>query len=495
MDPAFPLTVHALLPNAPTTIPVLLGSLRAAGVALQTVLVCVHEAHAQEKYGWEDLCMPSDTPAALLATPSPLTFLSRPGLHLMDSVAVGAAFLQKATECHAAWDRTTILALAPSQSPAAFVPGADDCPTTLMGNGLWTAVPTPMIYAPNTPKLQVRHYPALDVYHFLSGADLIASPGLAYLMDRRKTLGSVLDLAAGGHTRHLAHACHDARIFCVGRDAEFLRTAATCARTVLVRGHPFSASCIKALAPRAPLDAVCDHDPDRTMEQACFAAAQYPRLLHPSKGIFVSTNHARQEWVPHILMALAPEVRSHARVLKADIVLDLALARDAWIQEGAPKQLYTWLASTLKPSIVMVLGAEGTIALYSFAQALVHASPESRVCLAAPSIPQEVRDTLRAKALPNAELVEGDLWALASRAGPIDVLVIDAAGPAATTAWLRNVHPDGLVIGTSPPDDMPQAHCTASGLGIASYDTSLLRDIMKRWPSMTLGAAAPTPAK
>jgi hypothetical protein len=348
-----------------------------------------------------------------------------------------------------------------------------------------------MTYVVDDEKRCIRHDPVADLFLFGDPSQHTGSPGRQHLLKVRDS-SKVLDLAAGPHVPWLAHMFPAAQVYCVGqeRDIAPLRTASTSRRLTFVKGHAYYPACITALVSRAPFDVVRDHDPERTLPQACFAIEEYPKLLVPSRGVFISEN-VSPDWIPALLMSINPCVRPHARVRGSSVILDLSLARDAWIPYTPKKAFYEWLTTSVAPDVVVVLGADDSCA---YTSAL--AAPKARVSYvvdpSATAFPPDAR-------APNVSI---DVTPRSKSAAvhfrhPIDILhVVSPQTSRVFSAWESKVQIDGVIVWDWKTVDLDVSADTAAcylafsespDLALKTTNSSLFREVLDTWPDFVMG--------
>ncbi len=444
--------IETCLFDAPVMLPVLLESLGPHGISADVV---VTDADSSEDLSWSDL-----------------GFSSAPGTHRISKSSAtppGAVRLPACAAAGPAFD-------------ASFVTPLSATPTSKR-----------MVYVSGDAYREIHHDPVADLYVFGSPSQHTGSPGRQELL-RVRDATRVLDLSAGPHVPWLAHLCPRAQVYCVGseNDVAPLRSSSTSGRMTFVKGHAYYPACISALAPRAPFDVIRDHDPERTLAQACFAAAEYPKLLVPSRGVFIAENVA-PDWIPPLLMSLNSRVRPHARVRGTSVVLDLSLSRDAWIPYSPKKAFYEWLAAWADPEVIVVLGANDTCAYTS----AVSAPKASVSYVVDPSVgfPPDVR-------APNVstDVLPGSKSAAVHFRRPIDVLyVVEPQSPRVYAAWESKVQIDGVVVWdwktVTAVNDADAggsliAHLESPDIALKTSNSALFRAVLSTWSDFTLGPPA-----
>lgn len=446
--------VETCLFDAPVMLPVILDSLAPHDIVAAVV---VNDAEAAEDLTWSDLGYSGD----------PL----RHTIFKARDSSVLPAWLPRLPACAAAgpaFDASL------ASASATFVPTSKR-----------------MVYVTGDQDRPIHHDPVADLYMFGDPSQHTGSAGRQRLLRVGGGATMVLDLAAGPHVPWLAHMFPAAQVYCIGieHDIAPLRAASTSKRMTFVKGHAYYPACITALVPRAPFDVIRDHDPDRTLGQACFAVSEYPKLLVPSRGVFISENVA-PEWIPPLLMAIDSRIRPHARVHGSSVILDLSLAKDAWIPYTPKKPFYEWLAANVAPEVVVVLGANDACA---YASAL--AAPEAKIAYVVD--PSKTRFPPDSRA-PNVsmEVAPGSRSAAIHFHRPIDILyVTEPQSPRVYAAWESKVQIDGVVVWDWKSADVDHgvgsdglvAYSETPDLALKTSNSSLFRSVLDMWPNFEMG--------
>ena len=447
--------VETCLFDAPVMLPVALDSLSPHD-AISEISVVVTDADAPEGLAWEDLGF------------------SRPPL----PPRLG---LFKARD----FTRPSGSVILPACAAAG--PGFD---VSSVPGGAFALTSKRMAYVIGDEARCIRHDPVADLFLFGDPSQHTGSPGRQHLLKVRGST-KVLDLAAGPHVPWLAHMFPAAQVYCVGqeRDIAPLRTASTSKRLTFVKGHAYYPACITALVSRAPFDVVRDHDPERTLSQACFAIEEYPKLLVPSRGVFISEN-VSPDWIAPLLMSINPRVRPHARVRGSSLILDLSLARDSWIPYSPKKTFYEWLTTAVAPEIVVVLGASDSCA---YTSAL--AAPNARVSYVVDPSATVFPPDARAPNVSVGVMPESKSAAVHFR-HPIDILhVVSPQTPRVFSAWESKVQIDGVIVWDWKTVDLDVdadttcyfAFSESPDLALKTTNSSFFRELLDTWSDFVMG--------
>lgn len=452
--------VETCLFDAPVMLPVALDSL-APHDCVSEVSVIVNDAEAPEGLAWTDLGFSGPPPGLPLLKARDFPLPPSSHVRLPACAAAGPAFDVSLARGDATFVQT-------SKRMTYVVGDEDRC---------------------------IRHDPVADLFLFGDPSQHTGSPGRQHLLKVRDS-SKVLDLAAGPHVPWLAHMFPTAQVYCVGteRDIAPLRTASTAKRLTFVKGHAYYPACITALVSRAPFDVVRDHDPERTLSQACFAIEEYPKLLVPSRGVFISEN-VSPDWIPPLLMSINPRVRPHARVRGSSLILDLSLARDSWIPYTPKKTFYEWLTTSVAPEVVVVLGASDSCA-YTSALTAPKASVTYVVDPSITVFPPDAR-------APNVstDVMPGSKSAAVHFRRPIDILhVVSPQTPRVYAAWESKVQIDGVIVWDWKTVDLDVgtdgacylAFSESPDLALKTTSSSLFRAVLDTWSDFEMG---PPPKK
>jgi hypothetical protein len=454
--------VETCLFDAPVMLPVSLDSLAPHASCISEICVIVNDADASEDLAWSDL--------GFSCPPPP------PRLRLF-----------KACDFSPPSD-IVILPACAAAGPAFDV--------SLARGATFVETSKRMTYVIGDEDRCIRHDPVADLFLFGDPSQHTGSPGRQHLLKVRDST-KVLDLAAGPHVPWLAHMFPAAQVYCVGHECDIapLRTASTSKRLTFVKGHAYYPTCITALIARAPFDVIRDHDPDRSLSQACFAIEEYPKLLVPSRGVFISEN-VSPDWIPPLLMSINSRIRPHARVRGSSLILDLSLARDSWIPYTPKKTFYEWLTTFVAPEVVVVLGADDSCA---YASAL--AAPTARVSYVVDPSTTGFPPDSRAPNVSMDVIPESKSAAVHFR-HPIDILhVVSPQTSRVYAAWESKVQIDGVVVWDWKTVDLGDvgadmtcylAFSESPDLALKTTNASLFREVLDTWSDFVMG---PPPKK